>query len=173
MNFSELSNRRISDGEFLAIRHGWWQTEGMQRENAMGIQDGAPQDNYSRGRPRSRFMPPPADKQIAQNPHHSWGLSAWGTPGTPFLVQIHESWLFRVFDGFHVQDRQFTPFPIAERFFTSFWLNCVQITFTLRSNCVQITFNYVQVAQKLRTVSPFESALWKAVPDNNSCPTFQ
>ena len=26
---------------------------------------------YRRGRPRSRFMPPPADKQIAQNPHHS------------------------------------------------------------------------------------------------------
>ena len=99
--------------------------------------------------------------------------STWGTPGTPFLVQIHKSCLFIVFDGFHVQDRKFTPFPIAERFFTSFWLNCVQITFTLRSNCVQITFNYVQVAQKLRTMSSFESALWKAVPDNNSCPTFQ
>jgi len=74
-------------------------------------------------------------------------LYTWGTPGIPFLVQIHKSCLFIVFDGFHVQDRKFTPFPIAERFFTSFWLNCVQITFTLRSNCVQITFNYVQVAQ--------------------------
>ena len=86
-------------------------------------------------------------------------VNAWGTPGTPFLVQIHKSCLFRVFDGFHVQDPKFMPFPIAERFFTSFWLNCVQITFTLRSNCVQITFNYVQVAQKLRTMSSFESAL--------------
>ena len=77
-------------------------------------------------------------------------VNTWGTPGTPFLVQIHKSCLFIVFDGFHVQDRKFTPFPIGERFFTSFWLNCVQITFTLRSNCVQITFNYVQVAQKLQ-----------------------
>ena len=87
-------------------------------------------------------------------------IYTWGTPGTPFLVQIHKSCLFIVFDGFHVQDRKFTPFPIAERFFTPFWLNCVQITFTLRSNCVQITFNYVQVAQKLRTIS-YNVIVWK------------
>ena len=35
---------------------------------------------YRRGHPRSRFMPLPADKQIAQNPHHSWGLSAYYSP---------------------------------------------------------------------------------------------
>ena len=81
----------------------------------------------------------------------------WGTPGTPFLVQIHKSCFFRVFDGFHVQDRRFTPFPIAERFFTSFWLNCVQITFRLHSNCVQITFNYVQLAPKIR----YNVTVWK------------
>ena len=37
-------------------------------------------ENYSRGHPRSRFMPLPADRQIAQNPHHSWGLSACYSP---------------------------------------------------------------------------------------------
>ena len=56
---------------------------------------------------------------------------------------------------------------------TSFWLTCVQMMFTLSSNCAQITFKYVQVAQELRTKSSSESALWKVVPDNSSCPTFQ
>jgi hypothetical protein len=125
---------------------------------------------------RRDFWSTNAKLHIFRHSDITWPLltiTTWGTPGTPFFVQIHKSCLFIVFDGFHVQDRKFTPFPIAERFFTSFWLNCVQITFTLRSNCVQITFNYVQVAQKLRTMSSFESALWKAVPDNNSCPTVQ
>ena len=43
---------------------------------------------YRRGHPRSRFMPLPADKQIAQNPHHSWGLSAYYSPKCIYTPKI-------------------------------------------------------------------------------------
>ena len=66
--------------------------------------------------------------------------STWGTPRT--LV----SCLFRVFDGFHVQDRDFTSFPIAEGFFTSFW----HLLATLRSNYDPIAFKLHSTTFKLR-----------------------
>ena len=56
---------------------------------------------------------------------------------------------FRVFDGFHVQD--YSEFHV-------FWLNCVQITFTLRSNCVQITFKLRKTYEKSsRTTLPAQT----------------
>ena len=44
--------------------------------------------SYRRGHPRSRFMPLPADKQIAQNTHHSWGLSAYYSPKCIYTPKI-------------------------------------------------------------------------------------
>lgn len=80
-------------------------------------------------------------------------IYTWGTPGTPFLVQI-QTCFFRVFDGFRVQDWNFTSFPIAELFFTSY------VAFKLQSDCCQFAFKLPSSTFKLRKTY-VENAIWK------------
>lgn len=68
-------------------------------------------------------------------------MHTWGTPRTPFLVQIHKSCLFRDFDGFsrprlrvHVLSDSRMVFHVLVARLRS---NYVHIALMLRKNCVQ------------------------------------
>ena len=83
-NLMNFETDFILGNEAFKIIQSWMWTQPITIRN----DDHHHHHHYSRGRPRSRFMPPPADKQIAQNPHHSWGLSAYYSPKCIYTPKI-------------------------------------------------------------------------------------
>ena len=84
----------------------------------------------------------------------------------PQKLSFHSFWRFsRPRSKVHALSDSRTVFHVLLAKLRS---NYVHIAFELRSNYVQLRSSCARI-----TMSSFESALWKAVPDNNSCPTFQ